>query len=42
MRIVVPYPAGGTTDVLVRMLQKPVAEAAGQPLVVDNRPAAPR
>ncbi len=38
MRIVVPYPAGGTTDVLVRMLQKPVAEAAGQPLVVDNRP----
>ncbi|MBO9356161.1 tripartite tricarboxylate transporter substrate binding protein [Bordetella petrii] len=38
LRVVVPYPAGGTTDVLIRMLQKPVAEAAGQSVVVDNRP----
>jgi len=38
MRMVVPFPPGGTTDVLVRMLQKQVSEASGQPLVVDNRP----
>ncbi|HYG41818.1 MAG TPA: tripartite tricarboxylate transporter substrate binding protein [Bordetella sp.] len=38
LRVVVPYPAGGTTDVLIRMLQKPVADAAGQSVVVDNRP----
>lgn len=38
LRVVVPYPPGGTTDVLVRLLQKPVADAAGQSVVVDNRP----
>ncbi|MVW70501.1 tripartite tricarboxylate transporter substrate binding protein [Bordetella sp. 15P40C-2] len=38
IKVVVPYPAGGTTDVLVRMLQKPVADAAGQSVIVDNRP----
>ncbi|MBV7482787.1 tripartite tricarboxylate transporter substrate binding protein [Bordetella sp. BOR01] len=38
LRVVVPYPAGGTTDVLIRMLQKPVADAARQSVVVDNRP----
>jgi tripartite-type tricarboxylate transporter receptor subunit TctC len=37
MRIIVPFPAGGTTDVLVRLLQKPVTEASGQSLVVENR-----
>lgn len=37
MRVVVPYPAGGTTDVLIRMLQGPVAAASGQSVVVDNR-----
>src|SRR5690606_13667827 len=38
MRMVVPFPPGGTTDVLVRMLQKQVSDASGQPLVIDNRP----
>jgi len=38
MRVVVPYPPGGTTDVLIRLLQKPVADASGQTVVVDNRP----
>lgn len=38
LRVVVPYPPGGTTDVLVRMLQKPVADAAGQSVIIDNRP----
>jgi tripartite-type tricarboxylate transporter receptor subunit TctC len=38
LKVVVPYPAGGTTDVLIRMLQKPVSDAAAQSVVVDNRP----
>ncbi len=38
VRVVVPYPPGGTTDVLVRMLQKPVGDAAGQQVIIDNRP----
>lgn len=38
LRLVVPYPAGGTSDIIGRMLQPPVAAAAGQPVVVDNKP----
>lgn len=38
LRVVIPYPAGGTTDVLGRMLQASASAAAGQPIVIDNRP----
>lgn len=34
----IPYPAGGGTDTTARMLAKPLSEALGQPVVVDNRP----
>jgi tripartite-type tricarboxylate transporter receptor subunit TctC len=40
IRLVVPYAAGGGTDILARQLTKKVGELLGQPIVVDNKPGA--
>jgi len=40
IHIIVPYPAGGVVDGLVRSLGQPVSESIGQPVIVDNRPGA--
>jgi len=40
VRIIVPYPAGGSTDVLIRILAEQLKEKFGQPFVVENRPGA--
>ncbi len=40
IRIVVPYPAGGTTDQLARAIAQPLQELLGQAIVVDNKPGA--
>lgn len=39
-KLIVPYAAGGVTDVAMRLLAKHVSERLGQPVVVDNRPGA--
>jgi len=37
---VVPYPAGGGTDVIARTLAEAMRQALGQQIVIDNRPGA--
>jgi len=38
--IVIPYPAGGTSDGQVRMFQEKLGKLLGQPIVVENKPGA--
>jgi tripartite-type tricarboxylate transporter receptor subunit TctC len=40
VRLIVPFPAGSTPDIVGRTLGQKLAEAWGQPVVVDNRPGA--
>lgn len=40
IRLIVGFSAGGTTDVVARIVGKEVGEALGQPVVVENRPGA--
>src|ERR1700693_3150676 len=40
LRLIVPFPPGGTADLLARMLAAPMGAALGQQIVVDNRAGA--
>lgn len=40
IRLIVPYPAGGSTDIMARALQEPMQKILGQSLVIDNRAGA--
>ncbi len=37
VRWIVPYPAGGSVEIVSRLLQSPVSQALGQPIVVETR-----
>ena len=40
IHIVVPFPAGGPTDLLSRIIAKEMTASWGQPVVIENRPGA--
>ncbi len=40
IRVVVPYPPGGASDVAARSLSERVGQKLGQPILVENRPGA--
>ncbi|OUL98879.1 tripartite tricarboxylate transporter substrate binding protein [Variovorax sp. JS1663] len=40
IRLVVPFPAGGATDLLARTLSQKMGEKLGSTLVIDNKPGA--
>ncbi len=37
IRMIVPFPAGGTTDVVARIVAQRMSDAMGQPVLVENR-----
>ncbi|RZJ22554.1 MAG: tripartite tricarboxylate transporter substrate binding protein [Haliea sp.] len=40
VKVIVPYGAGGGTDILARMVTQKLAEKWGQPVVIENKPGA--
>ncbi|MBW8714501.1 MAG: tripartite tricarboxylate transporter substrate binding protein, partial [Variovorax paradoxus] len=40
VKIIVPYVAGGTVDLVARVLAQKLGDQMGQPFIVDNRPGA--
>lgn len=40
IRLILPFPPGGSTNVLARLVGQKLSESLGQPVIVDNRPGA--
>ena len=40
IRIIVPYPAGGSIDLTARVLARKLQDSVGQPVIVENKPGA--
>lgn len=40
LKIIVPYPPGGSSDIIARAISQVLSENMGQPVVVENRPGA--
>lgn len=38
LKLILPYPGGGPTDILARLLSQRLGEVLGQNVVIDNRP----
>src|SRR5205814_9733504 len=40
IRVLVPFGAGSSTDIVMRIIAQPLGQALGQPVVVENKPGA--
>ncbi|KQR62685.1 tripartite tricarboxylate transporter substrate binding protein [Acidovorax sp. Leaf160] len=40
IRLIVPYPPGGSSDIIARSISQPLSELLKQPVIVENKPGA--